>query len=131
MPTWARCRRQSAREQQLTTPARSGDRAQARGNALGSLGLAYADLGEVQKAIGYYEQQLTITRRSATARGMPWATWNCLCPLGEVQKAIGYYEEALKIDRRIGDRACVGTALGNLGLPTTPSGRGAEGNRVL
>ena len=45
-----------------------GDR-QGEGNALGNLGIAYAELGEVQKAIGYYEQALVISREIGDRQG--------------------------------------------------------------
>ena len=45
-----------------------GDR-RGEGNALGNLGIAYADLGQVEKAIGYYEQRLVIAREIGDRRG--------------------------------------------------------------
>ncbi|MCC7164621.1 MAG: tetratricopeptide repeat protein, partial [Anaerolineae bacterium] len=87
-------------------------------NALGSLGNAYADLGEVRQAIGYYEQALVIDRELGDRRGEGTALGNlgsAYADLGEVRQAIGYYEHALVIAREIGDRRGEGTALGNLG----------------
>ena len=39
------------------------------GAALGNLGLAYADLGEVNKAIEFYKQVLVIAREIGDRRG--------------------------------------------------------------
>ena len=88
------------------------------GRLLGTVGLAYAALGEVQKAMGYYEQQLTIAREIGDRQGEGSALGNlgiAYARLGEVQKAIGYYEQRLVIAREIGDRRGEGAALGNLG----------------
>ena len=48
-------------KQALVISREIGDR-RGEGADLGNLGLVYADLGEVQKAIGYYEQALVIAR---------------------------------------------------------------------
>ena len=90
-----------------------------RGHALGNLGSAYAHLGEVEKAIGYYEQHLVIAREIGDRQGEGNALGNlgtAYADLGEVEKAIGYYEQALVIAREIGDRQGEGNALGNLGV---------------
>ena len=51
-----------------------GDR-RGEGNALGNLGLAYAALGQVEQAIGFYEQDLAIapprSRRPPGRGGRP------------------------------------------------------------
>jgi tetratricopeptide (TPR) repeat protein len=91
----------------------------AEGAHLGNLGLAYADLGEVRKAIGYYEQALEIAREIGDRRGEGADLGNlglAYADLGETRKAIGYYEQALEIAREIGDRRGEGADLGNLGL---------------
>ncbi len=97
---------------------RLGDR-EAEGVHLGNLGLAYAALGEVRKAIGFYEQALAIDREIGDRRGEGadlGNLGNAYAALGEVRKAIGYYEQALEIAREIGDRRGEGNSLGNLGL---------------
>ncbi|MEE8524342.1 MAG: tetratricopeptide repeat protein, partial [Thermoanaerobaculia bacterium] len=95
-----------------------GDR-RGEGNALGNLGIAYYSLGEVEKAIGYYEQALVIVREIGDRRGEGKDLGNlglAYAALGEVEKAIGYYEQALVIAREIGDRHGEGADLGNLGI---------------
>ena len=89
------------------------------GRLLGTVGVAYADLGEVEKAIGYYEQALVISREIGDRRGEGnrlGNLGNAYARLGEVEKAIGYHEQALVISREIGDRRGEGSVLGNLGI---------------
>jgi tetratricopeptide (TPR) repeat protein len=89
------------------------------GNHLGTLGLAYAALGEVRRAIGTFEQALAISREIGDRRNEGAHLGNLgstYFALGEVRRAIEYYEQALKIDREIGDRRGEGNALGALGL---------------
>ena len=91
---------------------------QAEGNALGNLGLAYADLGEPRKAIEFYEQGLVIDREIGDRRGEGTDLGNLgivYKNLGEPRKAIEFYEQQLKIVREVGDRRGEGNALGNLG----------------
>ena len=90
-----------------------------RGISLSNLGLAYADLGEVEKAIGCYEQALSISLEIGDRRAQGavlGSLGNAYRNLGEVEKAIGYYEQALSISLEIGDRRAQGNRLGNLGL---------------
>ena len=96
------------------TGNRSGE-----GNALGNLGLAYADLGETRKAIEFHEQNLEIAREIGDRRGEGNALGNlgnAYAALGETRKAIEFHEKALVISREIGDRRAEGQDLGNLGL---------------
>jgi len=86
---------------------------------LGNLGQAYAALGEVRRAIEYYEQALEIDREIGDRRGEGQDLGNlgsAYFTLGEVRRAIEYYEQALAIAREIGDRRGEGADLGNLGL---------------
>lgn len=96
----------------------SGDR-EAEGNHLGNLGLAYADLGERQRAIEFYEQRLTIAREIGDRRGEGSALGNlgiAYAVLGEPRRAIEFCEQQLTIAREIGDRRGEGHASWNLGL---------------
>ena len=89
------------------------------GIALGSLGLAYANLGKARRAIQFYEQALLIHREIGDRRGEGNALGNlgnAYKTLGETRRAIQFYEQRLTIAREIGDRRGEGTALGNLGL---------------
>ena len=86
---------------------------------LGNLGLAYAAMSDVRKAIEYYELALAIACEIGDRRGEGNALGNlglAYADLGDVRKAIEYYEQALAIAREIGDRRNEGAWLGNLGL---------------
>ena len=90
----------------------------AQGTHLGNLGLAYSALGEVGRAIEYYEAALAIAREIGNRRGegnhMGYLGL-AYRALGEVGRAIGYNEQALAIAREIGDRRNEGNSLGALG----------------
>jgi tetratricopeptide (TPR) repeat protein len=95
-----------------------GDRG-GEGAALGNLGLAYADLGQPQRAIEFYEQHLVIAREIGDRGGEGNALGNlglAYKNLGQPQRAIECHEQALVISREIGDRRGEGATLGNLGL---------------
>ncbi|MBN1322754.1 MAG: tetratricopeptide repeat protein [Methanotrichaceae archaeon] len=94
------------------------DRA-AEGAHLGNLGIAYADLGEPQRAIEFYELALSILHEIGDKKGESGALngmGNAFAALGEPRRAIEHYERALTFAREIGDRRGEGTVLGNLGL---------------
>ena len=118
-PPWARWSRRSASTSRRLVIAREiGDR-RGEGNALGSLGSAYYRLGQVEQAIGFYEQHLAIAREIGDQRGESNALGNlgnAYAALGQVEQAIGFCEQALVIAREIGDRRGEGADLGNLGL---------------
>ena len=89
------------------------------GRMLGTLGLAYAGLGQVEKAIEYYGQTLEIQKKIGDRRGEENTIGNlglAYADLGQVEKAIEYYGQALEIAGEIGDRRGEGNQLGNLGL---------------
>lgn len=86
---------------------------------LGNLGLAYADLGETQRAIEFHQQDLTIACELGDRRGEGRVLSNlgvAFALLGEIQQAIKFFERRLTIARELGDRRGEGNALGNLGL---------------
>ena len=69
--------------------------------------MAYADLGEVERAIEYHEQALSIHREVKNRQGEGSTLGNlgsAYANLGEVERAIEYFEQALKISRDIQDR---------------------------
>ena len=88
------------------------------GRLLGTVGISHHRLAEVQKAIAYYVQQLTIAREIGDRQGESNVLGNLglsYARLGEVQKAIEYHEQALTISRETHNRRSEGQDLGNLG----------------
>ncbi len=87
------------------------------------MGWVHYDRGEVEKAIEYYEQALSIDREVYGNRHHNVATdlnnigtaWQAI---GEHEKAIGYHEQALSIDRAVyGERhPAVAKYLNNIGM---------------
>jgi tetratricopeptide (TPR) repeat protein len=89
------------------------------GAHLGNLGRAYADLGEVRRAIEFYEQALGIIRETGNRRQEGAVLGNlgvAYKNLGEPGRAIEFYKQQLQITRDIGDRRGEGNALNNLGV---------------
>jgi tetratricopeptide (TPR) repeat protein len=88
-------------------------------NNVANLGLAYQNIGEVHKAIEYFEKALGLDRENNDRKGEGADLGNlggAYATLGDASKAIEYYEQALAIDREIGDRkgeAADLTGLGN------------------
>jgi len=91
-----------------------------------NLGLAYYSLGQMDKAIEYHEQALTIVKEIGDRRAEGNQTGNlglAYYSLGQVDKAIEYYQLALTIAKETGDRRAEGNALGNLGLAYSDLGQ--------
>jgi tetratricopeptide (TPR) repeat protein len=96
---------------QALTPALTGQ-------LLGTVGIAHYQLGQVERAIGFYEQRLVIARDIGDRQGEGAALGNlglAYAALGQLERAIEIYEQRLVIAREIGDRHGEGNALGNLG----------------
>ena len=88
------------------------------GIILGSLGNAYADLGDVPRASDCLERALTIARKLGD-RHTEGAILGNLGAVqyrrGNMKQAIAYHKQALQVAREVGDRQGEGNALGNLG----------------
>jgi tetratricopeptide (TPR) repeat protein len=89
------------------------------GQALGNLGLAYAALGQAQRAIESYQHHLAIAREIGDRHGEGTALGNlglAYHSLGQAQRAIEFYQQHLAIAREVGD--CAGEAMASwyLGL---------------
>ncbi len=98
--------------------ARNLKRRDFEGAALNNIGLAWADLGEMRKAIELHEQALVIAREIGARRGEGQTLGNlgiAWANLGEARKAIEFFEQSLIVAREIGDRRDEGQALGDLG----------------
>ncbi|MCP4702052.1 MAG: tetratricopeptide repeat protein [Gammaproteobacteria bacterium] len=95
------------------------DNQEEEGAWLSNLGSACSDLGQIEKAIGYYEQALVIAREigDRRAEGVHMGNLgNAYSNLGQVEKAVECYDQALVIAKEIGDRRNEGVWQGNLGL---------------
>jgi tetratricopeptide (TPR) repeat protein len=85
---------------------------------IGNLGNVYRDLGQVEKAIEYYNQALAISRKIGHRQGEGNALGSLGIAyrlLGKYDKAIDHHNQALAISREIGDRRGEGAWLGNIG----------------
>ncbi len=88
------------------------------GRLVGNAANAHHRLGEVDKAIGYYEQRLGIGCEIGDRQGKGDGLMGMglvYADLGEVEKAIEYFEQSLVIRREIGDGEDLANSLGNLG----------------
>jgi len=83
-----------------------------------SLGRAYRTLGQVERAVKFYEEALAIARKIGDRVGEGQCLGNlgtAYLDLGRVKQAIAFYEQALEIFRQIGDRRREGVVVGDLG----------------
>ena len=89
------------------------------GWVIGNLGLAYKELGEIEKAIKYLEESLSIARKYGHIDGIG-KRLNQLglayCNIGNAKKALEYHENALVVSKVTRDRKSEGRSLGNIGM---------------
>jgi len=83
----------------------------------GNLGSAYYRMGQVQKAIGFYEQALQMARDANDRRYE--GTWLgnlglCIADLGDKERATRYLEQTLAISIEVGDESGEAADLSNL-----------------
>lgn len=86
---------------------------------LGSLGIAYRNMGDATKAIDFFQQELAIAHEIDNRRGEGQALGNlgtAYLNLGNATKAIDFFQQELAIARELGDRRDEGRALGKLGI---------------
>jgi len=85
---------------------------------LGNLGLAFAYLGDIQKAMEYHKMHLAIAQEMKDRSGEGKALSNlglAYAILGDSYTAIEYYKPALSLAQEMRDKRGEGSALGNLG----------------
>jgi tetratricopeptide (TPR) repeat protein len=85
---------------------------------LNQIGNSYRYLGQVEKAIEYYQQALEFTRDTGDRQGEGAALGNlgiAYDNLGQYERAIDFHQQRLTIAREIGNLRGEGNALGNLG----------------
>lgn len=93
---------------------------------LGSLGHNYYLLGEVEKAVEYYEKALAIATETGNKQNKGLWLGNlgiAYRDLGQVEKAIEYCEKAVAAAKEIGDRHNEGCWLGNIGIAFSNLGK--------
>src|SRR5262249_27384617 len=93
-----------------------GDR-RGEGADLCNLGLAYAALGQAERAIGFYEQALVIACEIGDRRvegGVLGGLGLAYARLGQVERAIGLLEQALGVGQGIKTPQIVPTASARL-----------------
>ena len=79
----------------------------------------YSDLGERQKALGFYNQALPLQRAVGDRAGEASTLSNIgavYSDLGEKQKALDYYNQSLPLARAVGNRTGEESTLNNIGL---------------
>lgn len=102
----------------LSDAQRRGDRAGEK-DALASLGLAYARLGQTQRAIQYFLKQLEIVQELGDEEekcGLLANLGDAFAISGNTQRAKAFYEEQLSLAESRGYRAYVGSAWNGLGF---------------
>ena len=91
------------------------------GRLLGTVGIAYYRLGQVERAIGFYEQRLVIAREIGDRRGEGIALGNlgiAYADLGQVERAIDFYEQHWSSPARSATGAARGTPWATWASPT-------------
>ncbi|MEC4867887.1 MAG: tetratricopeptide repeat protein, partial [Jaaginema sp. PMC 1078.18] len=79
----------------------------------------YNDLGELQQALDYYNQALSIVRAVGDRSGEATTLNNIgviYSDLGEKQQALDYYNQALLLKRAVGDKGGEASTLSNIGV---------------
>ena len=103
------------------------------GRCSNNLGMAYSNLGDVRRAIQYYERALEIHREFGNRRWEANSLVNlgkAYLEIGDARKAIEYYEQGLEIDRELGDRRAEAGILMNLGMAYAELPRGDRGENL-
>jgi tetratricopeptide (TPR) repeat protein len=101
---------------------------------LGSIATAYHDMGNVRKAIPYYEQYLAIAREMVIVlvkAGVLGNMGNAYYDLGDNRRAAELHQQHVEIAREVGDRRGEANALGNLGNALMALGKIDEASRSL
>ena len=99
-----------------------------------NLGVAYEELGEIRRAIPYYEQGLSLAHKLGEPAYIGVILNNlglAYISLGAPQQAITYLEQRLAIARAQGNPRAEGISLGNLGMAYAALGRAWRARAVL
>ena len=86
---------------------------------LSELGVIFYHLGELEKALEYYEKALKLHEELGSKEGMAADYGNMgivYWVKGELEKALEYYEKALELDEELGRKEGMANQLGNIGI---------------
>jgi len=86
---------------------------------LSELGVIFYHLGELEKALEYYEKALKLHEELESKEGMAADYGNLGIVYwikGELEKALEYYEKALELDEELGRKEGMANQLGNIGI---------------
>ena len=92
---------------------------QEKANILTELGTIFYYLGEINKALKYYEKALELHEELSRKEGMAVVLGNIGVIYkikGELDKAQEYYEKALELDEQLGRKDRMAVVLGNMGV---------------
>jgi tetratricopeptide (TPR) repeat protein len=101
-----------------TEQARTSHDRKQEGTLFNNLGYAHKALGQIDKALDFYQQALAISREVGDRSGEGGTLHNIghvYSDLGQNDKALDFYQQALAIRREVGDRSGEGATLNNLG----------------
>lgn len=87
--------------------------------ATGNMGVVYATKGELDKALGYFEEALKLDEELGRKEGMAANFGNIGIVnriKGELDKALEYHEKALKLDEELGRKEGMAAVYGNIGI---------------
>jgi tetratricopeptide (TPR) repeat protein len=87
-------------------------------NILGELGILSNYFGEVDKALGYFEEALKLDEELEDKEEIAVQFGNIgsiYSNKGELDEALEYHEKALKLDEELGDKEGIASELGNMG----------------
>ena len=94
----------------------------------------YANQGDVEKAIAFYQQSLELQEKIGNLQGKA-ATLHCLAIIyanqGDVEKAIAFYQESLELEEKIGNVQGKAATLHQLGRNLCESRGCRKGDRIL
>lgn len=121
-----------SRFEQALEIARTLEDAQAESALLGNLGISNAHLGEIERAIGYYREALSVTfEHMSLSEKRLKAKWlmnlgNCYYTQGRADEALMSYEQAKLIVSEVGSKDIEAACLVNCGISYEAVGRFRE-----
>lgn len=87
-------------------------------NALGKLGISYAEQGDYSKGLEYYTKKLNLAEKMGDRRSAGYVANNIgelYKEKGEYERALEYFEKDMKISKEVGDKKGYSITVGNMG----------------